>query len=355
MLIKPEIERFAKIKVVGIGGGGGNVLNSMIMSAQIQGVEFIAINTDAQALSVNQAPLKVQIGEELTKGLGSGGNPEIGRKAAEESAEKTRESLEGADMVFITGGMGGGTCTGGAPVIAGVAKGLGALTVGVVTRPFSFEGAKRASQAEEGILNLQDKVDALITIPNQRLLDIVDKKMSILEAFRVADAVLGQAVQGISDLITLPGLINVDFADVRTVMSNAGSALMGIGHASGENRAVTAAKNATVSPLLEVSIDGATGVLINILGGKDLTMHEVDEAARLISEAADAQANIIFGATIDENLTDQIKVTVIATGFSMGATKAINKAAGEAEKENSEGEGSEDDRYEIPTFIRQRG
>lgn len=354
MLIKPEIKSFAKIKVVGVGGGGGNALNSMISLQQIQGVEFIAVNTDAQALSISQSPTKIQIGEKLTKGLGSGGNPEIGKKAAEESSEKLNNILAEADMIFVTGGMGGGTCTGGAEVVAGIAKSLGALTVGVVTRPFAFEGAKRSAQAEEGVAKLQEKVDALITIPNQRLLDIADKKMSILEAFKVADSVLGQAVQGISDLITLPGLINVDFADVRSIMNNAGSALMGIGHASGENRAVAAAQNAISSPLLDVSIDGATGVLINIIGGKELTMHEIDEAARLISEAADPEANIIFGAAIDEKYTDQMKVMVIATGFSMGAAKAINKAVKEVEKGKEREENSQDDRFEIPAFIRQR-
>ena len=354
MFIKPEIERFAKIKVVGIGGGGGNAINSMIAHQQIQGVEFIAINTDAQALSVSQAPQIIQIGEELTKGLGSGGNPEVGRKAAEETAEKLKNAISGADMVFITGGMGGGTCTGAAPVIAAIAKSLGSLTVGVVTKPFPFEGSRRGAQADEGVAALREKVDALITIPNMRILDVVDKKMPILDAFRVADSVLGQAVQGISDLITLPGLINVDFADVRTIMSSAGSALMGIGYSAGENRAVEAAKNAISSPLLEVSIEGATGVLINISGGKDLGMHEAAEAAKLITSAADPNANIIFGAVIDETLTDQIKITVIATGFSMGTAKIIKEAAREVEKESEEGRGLEDDRFEIPTFIRQR-
>ncbi|MEK7610913.1 MAG: cell division protein FtsZ [Patescibacteria group bacterium] len=353
MFIKPEIEKFAKIKVVGVGGGGGNAVASMINTGLIQGVEFVTVNTDKQALAGNPALAKVQIGEALTKGLGSGGQPDIGRKAAEESAEKLQEVLKGCDMVFITGGMGGGTCTGAAPVVARIAKEQGALTVGVVTRPFNFEMSKRASQAEEGINQLREKVDALITIPNQKLLDLVDKKMSIIEAFRMADSVLGQGVQGISDLIVTPGLINVDFADVRTIMTNAGSALMGIGEATGENRATLAAKAAVSSPLLEVSIDGATGLLINIFGGKDLTMHEVDAAARIISEAADPEANVIFGATIDESLSETMRVTVIATGFSLGAAKAIEKAAQES-SDSLKKEKEEDDFFEIPTFIRQK-
>lgn len=315
MLIKPDIAKFAKIRVVGIGGGGCNALNSMIALQQIQGVEFIGINTDAQALLTCQAPTKIQIGENLTKGLGSGGNPEIGKNAAEESAEKIKAVLEDSDMVFITCGEGGGTGTGGTPVIADLAKSLGALTVAVVTRPFGFEGTRRMITAEEGITNLKEKVDTLIVIPNQRLLEVVDKKMTLIDAFKMADSILGQGVQGISDLITLPGLINVDFADVRTIMTDAGSALMGIGTGVGENRAQTAARQATASPLLEISIEGARGVLFNIIGGPDMTMSEVDEAAKIISQAADADANIIFGATIDDQMVDQIKITVIATGF----------------------------------------
>ncbi len=315
MLIKPEVHPFAKIKVVGLGGGGCNALNSMISFQQIQGVEFVGVNTDAQALLTCQAPNKIQIGENLTKGLGSGANPEIGKQAAEESSEKLNEMLRDADMVFITAGMGGGTGTGSAPIVASVAKTLGALTVAVVTKPFHFEGTRRMVYAEEGIDQLRDKVDTLIVIPNQRLLDVVDKKASFLEAFRVADSVLSQGVQGISDLIVMPGLINVDFADVKTIMTDAGSALMGIGTGSGENRAQTAARLAISSPLLEVSIDGARGVLFNVVGGSDLTMTEVDEAAKIIAQAADADANIIFGAAIDENLVDQVKITVIATGF----------------------------------------
>jgi cell division protein FtsZ len=315
MLIKPDVQRFAKIKVVGLGGGGTNALNSMISLQQIQGVEFIAINTDAQALLGNQAPTKVQIGEALTRGLGSGGNPEIGRQAAEESTQKIQDVLEGSDMVFLTAGMGGGTGTGSISVAASVAKQLGALTVAVVTKPFAFEGSRRMMVAEEGIEVLKDKVDALIVIPNQRLLEVVDKTMSLFEAFKLADSVLGQGVQGISDLIVMPGLINVDFADVRTIMTNAGSALMGIGQAGGENRAATAARMAIASPLLEVSIEGAKGVLFNIVGGPDLSMNEVNEAAQIVSQAAEPDANIIFGATIKEDMVDMVKISVIATGF----------------------------------------
>jgi cell division protein FtsZ len=315
MLIKPDIARFAKIKVIGMGGGGCNAINSMIGVNQIAGVDFIGVNTDAQALLLCQAQTKIQIGENLTRGLGAGGNPEIGKQAAEESKEKIQEYLRDTDMVFLTCGEGGGTGTGSTPVIAKIAKEQGALTVAVVTKPFQFEGARRMVNAEEGIMELKDNVDTLIVIPNQRLLEVIDKKMTLLEAFRVTDSVLGQGVQGISDLITMPGLINVDFADVRTIMTNAGSSLMGIGTGVGENRASTAARTAIASPLLEISIEGAKGVLFNITGGPDLTMSEVDEAAKQISQAVDPDANIIFGATIDENLVDQVKITVIATGF----------------------------------------
>lgn len=315
MLIKPDVQRFAKIKVVGLGGGGGNVLNSMINFQQIQGVEFIAVNTDAQALLNNLSPTKVQVGETLTRGLGSGGDPAIGQQAAEESEQKLKDVLQDADMVFLTAGMGGGTGTGAIVVAAGIAKASGALTVAVVTKPFGFEGTRRMLVAEEGIEKLKDKVDALIVIPNQRLLEVVDKNMSLQDAFRLADSVLGQGVQGISDLITMPGLINVDFADVRSIMTNAGSALMGIGQASGDNRAVTAARMAIASPLLEVSIEGAKGVLFTIVGGSDLSMNEVNEAAQVIYQAAEPDANIIFGATIKEDLVDTVKVSVIATGF----------------------------------------
>lgn len=315
MLIKPDLARFAKIKVVGIGGGGSNAVNSMIMNNQINGVDFISVNTDGQALLLSQAQNKIQIGENLTRGLGAGGSPDIGRQAAEESREKIAEYLRDSDMVFLTCGQGGGTGTGATPVFAEIAKELGALTVAVVTKPFHFEGTRRMVSAEEGIANLKDKVDTLIVIPNQRLLEVIDKKMTLVEAFRVTDSVLGQGVQGISDLITMPGLINVDFADVRAIMTNAGSALMGIGTGVGENRASTAARTAVASPLLETTIEGAKGVLFNIIGGNDLTMAEVDEAAKLISSAVDPDANIIFGAIIDEKLVDQIKITVIATGF----------------------------------------
>ncbi|WP_405001304.1 cell division protein FtsZ [Geochorda subterranea] len=307
---------YANIKVVGVGGGGQNAVNRMI-EAELRGVEFIAINTDAQALALSNAPHKLQIGEKLTKGLGAGSMPEIGQKAAEESRDLIREALQGADMVFITAGMGGGTGTGGAPVVAEIAREVAALTVAVVTRPFSFEGRRRMRQAEEGIANLRGRVDTLIVIPNDRLLQVVDKKTSIVDAFRLADDVLRQGVQGISDLITVPGLINLDFADVRTIMSNAGSALMGIGRASGsEDRAVKAARAAVSSPLLESSIQGAKGVLLNITGSSNLGLFEVNEAAQVVIEAADPEANVIFGAVIDDSLNDEVKVTVIATGFS---------------------------------------
>ena len=362
MLIKPEVNRFAKIKVVGIGGAGVNALNSMISLQQIQGVDFVAVNTDAQALLTSQAPTKVQIGEQLTKGLGSGGDPDIGRKAAEESSEKLQEMVKNADMVFITAGMGGGTGTGAGPIIADIARKSGALTVTVVTKPFAFEGAQRRITADEGVENLKDKVDTMIVIPNQRLLDVVDKKMSLLEAFKVADSVLGQGVQGISDIIVIPGLINVDFADVRTIMTNAGSSLMGIGFGSGDNRSSTAARAAIASPLLEISIEGAKGILFNITGGPDLSMFEVDEAAKIISSAADSDANIIFGASIDEEMVDQVKITVIATGFTEDRVRAVEtKEALEslpevatAEEGNGAAEGETDDEFDVPAFMRQR-
>lgn len=315
MLIKPQTTNFAKIRVMGVGGGGSNALNSMISQSNITGVDFISVNTDAQSLLLNQAATKLQIGDNLTKGLGSGGNPEVGRQAAEESYEKIKELIDGTDMLFLTAGMGGGTGTGATPVIAQAAKELNILTVAVVTKPFAFEGTRRMVAAEDGIEELKDKVDTLIVIPNQRILDVVDKKLSLLEAFKVADSVLTQGVQGISELITQPGLINVDFADVKTIMQNAGSALMGIGTGVGENRAQTAARSAVASPLLEISMEGARGVLFNITGGPDLTMTEVDEAAKIIASAADPDANIIFGATIDDTMHDQLKITVVATGF----------------------------------------
>lgn len=329
MLIKPDLARFARIKVIGIGGGGCNAINSMITVNQITGVDFIGVNTDAQALLTSHATTKIQIGDEITRGLGAGGNPEVGRQAAEESIEKIKDHLRDTDMVFLTCGEGGGTGTGATPVIAQQAKEMDILTVAVVTKPFQFEGARRMVNAEEGIERLKDKVDTLIVIPNQRLLDVVDRKMTLLDAFRVTDSVLGQGVQGISDLITMPGLINVDFADVRTIMTDAGSSLMGIGTGVGENRAATAARTAIASPLLEISVDGAKGVLFNITGGPDLTMAEVDEAAKQIAGAVDPDANIIFGATIDESLVDQVKITVVATGFDE-TKKRLQELSGRA-------------------------
>lgn len=310
-----ETHNHAKIKVIGVGGGGGNAINTMI-TCRLEGVDFIAANTDLQALESNQAPIKIPLGGNLTKGLGAGANPEIGRNSALEDRERIAEVLLGADMVFVTAGMGGGTGTGAAPVIAEVARECGALTVGVVTKPFGFEGKKRRRQAEEGIVTLSQCVDTLITIPNDRLLTIAGQKTTMLDAFRKADEVLLNAVQGISDLITIPGLINVDFADVKTIMSNMGRALMGTGRACGERRAIEAAQQAISSPLLEdVSITGATGILINITGGPDLTLFEVNEASSLIQEAAHEDANIIFGSVIDANIVDEVRITVIATGF----------------------------------------
>ncbi len=314
-LVKPNNATFAKIKVIGVGGGGGNAVNSMIESAAIKGVEFIAVNTDAQALLTSKADTKVQIGNNFTRGLGSGADPEVGRAAAEESREKIKDLVFDTDMVFITAGMGGGTGTGASSVIAEIAKESGALTVAVVTKPFMFEGVRRMQSAEEGIAALKDKVDTLIVIPNQRLMEVVNNKVTLLEAFKLADNVLGQGVQGISDLITVPGLINVDFADVKTIMLDSGSALMGIGEASGENRAVTAARMAISSPLLEISIDGAKGILYNIIGSSDMSMSEVADASAIIANAADPDANIIFGATINEDMGSNIKISVIATGF----------------------------------------
>jgi cell division protein FtsZ len=310
----------AVIKVVGIGGGGVNAVNRMI-EVGLKGVEFIAINTDAQALLMSDADVKLDIGRELTRGLGAGANPEVGGKAAEDHADEIEEVLKGADMVFVTAGEGGGTGTGGAPVVARIARSLGALTIGVVTRPFAFEGRRRANQAEEGIATLRDDVDTLIVIPNDRLLSISDRNVSVLDAFKQADQVLLQGVSGITDLITTPGLINLDFADVKSVMSNAGSALMGIGSARGEDRSVAAAEMAVSSPLLEASIDGAHGVLLSIAGGSDLGLFEINEAAALVAQAAHAEANIIFGATIDDALGDEVRVTVIAAGFDGGMPK----------------------------------
>ena len=309
------MDNLANIKVIGVGGGGNNAVNRMI-SAGVKGVEFIAVNCDAQALLLSKAPTRIQIGEKLTKGLGAGANPEIGEKAAEESRDQILDALKGADMVFVTAGMGGGTGTGAAPIVAECAREVGALTVGVVTKPFSFEGKRRMNQAESGIINIKEKVDTLITIPNDRLLQVIDRRTSMLEAFRIADDVLRQGVQGISDLIAVPGLVNLDFADIKTVMSNAGSALMGIGMAKGDDGARAAAEAAIKSPLLEASIEGARGVLFNITGGAELSLFDVTEASNIITEAVDPEANIIFGAVIDETLKDEIRVTVIATGFN---------------------------------------
>lgn len=315
MLVKPRAGQAARIKVVGVGGGGGNALSSMIVEGGISGVEFITINTDAQALLNNKATNKIQIGENLTKGLGSGGDPEIGRLAAEESRDRIKEELSGADMIFITAGEGGGSGTGASPVVAEIAKELDILTIAVVTKPFEFEGTKRKIAADDGIQRLKEKVDTLIIVPNQRILQVVDKKTSILEAFKKIDSVLHQGVKGIAELITTPGLINVDFADVKSIMTNAGTALMGIGMASGEKRALAAIKQAISSPLLDISIEGARGVLFNIVGGPDLTMSEIDEAATIIQKTVDPDADIIFGAVIDDKMMDTIKITLIATKF----------------------------------------
>jgi cell division protein FtsZ len=319
--IKPDLETFAKIKVVGVGGSGGNAITRMI-DAKIRGVEFVAINTDAQALHHSKAQEKIHIGKNLTKGLGAGMNPEIGRQAAEENRDEIQEVLKGADMVFVTCGLGGGTGSGAAPIVAETAKELGALTVGVVTRPFSFEGSQRRSIADEALANLRERVDTIITIPNDKLLSIIDRKMTLINAFRIVDDVLRQGVQGISDLITKKGEVNVDFADVRAVMQDSGSALMGIGIASGENRAVEAAKAAINSPLLELSIDGAKGVLFNISGSNDLTMLEVNEAANVITENIDPNAKVIFGTVVDDQVRKgEIQVTVVATGFDDGSSQ----------------------------------
>jgi len=353
----------ARIKVVGVGGGGGNAVNTMI-AAGLPGVDFIAANTDSQALKANLAPIKMQLGEKLTRGLGAGGNPEVGKRAAQEDVERLREYLGEADMIFITAGMGGGTGTGAAPIIAKVAKELGSLTVGVVTKPFTFEGKRRMKQADEGMKELKASVDTLIAIPNQRLLSVAGRNSSILETFKKADDVLLQAVRGISDLITVHGLINLDFADVRTIMSEMGMAMMGAAIAQGENRAVEAAQKAISSPLLEeVSIQGARGVLINITGGPDLSLHEVNEAATLIQEEADEEANIIFGAVIDESMGDEVRITVIATGFGEqpqagekprpGPRDARAAGAGEGRPVKRLGLLAEDE-LDVPTWQRRR-
>ncbi|MDI3476605.1 MAG: cell division protein FtsZ [Thermoanaerobacterium sp.] len=355
--IETDMEQFANIKVIGVGGGGGNAVNRMI-EAGLKGVEFIAINTDKQALYMSKAETKIQIGDKLTKGLGAGANPEIGKKAAEETKDEIEKIISGADMVFITAGMGGGTGTGAAPVVAEITKELGILTVGVVTKPFTFEGRKRMAHAEMGIGELKKHVDALVTIPNDRLLQVAEKKTSMLDAFKIADDVLRQGVQGISDLIAVPGLVNVDFADVKTIMMETGLAHMGIGIASGENKATEAAKQAVQSPLLETSIEGARGILLNIAGGSNLSIFEVNEAANYIYETADPDANIIFGAVIDESLEDQIRITVIATGFEK-KFEAEKKPKIEKEikqqnevKEINEAIKFDNDDLDIPTFLR---
>ncbi|ADH99170.1 cell division protein FtsZ [Salisediminibacterium selenitireducens] len=365
-----DTDQLATIKVIGVGGGGSNAVNRMIENG-LQGVEFIAVNTDAQALQLSKAEHKLQLGGKLTRGLGAGANPDIGKKAAEESRDQLEEYLTGADMVFITAGMGGGTGTGAAPVIAEIAKEAGALTVGVVTKPFTFEGRRRMNQAQTGISDLKEKVDTLIVIPNDRLMEIVDKNTPMIEAFREADNVLRQGVQGISDLIAVPGLINLDFADVKTIMSEKGSALMGIGIATGESRAAEAAKKAISSPLLETSVDGAQGVLMNITGGTNLSLFEVHEAAEIVSSASDEEVNMIFGSVINDNLKDEIIVTVIATGFDEASQQ---KAQPKRSKPNAQKSGRQEqkdqpqqkaaeveetsqeeiDTLDIPTFLRNR-
>ncbi|WP_123039871.1 cell division protein FtsZ [Cohnella candidum] len=364
-----EMEPLAKIKVIGVGGGGSNAVNRMIEGG-VKNVDFITVNTDAQALQLTKSEQKLQIGDKLTRGLGAGANPEVGKKAAEESREFILNTLRGSDMVFVTAGMGGGTGTGAAPVIAELAKESGALTVGVVTRPFTFEGRRRSQHAELGIEALKEKVDTLIVIPNDRLLEIVDKKTPMTEAFRIADNVLMQAVQGISDLIAVPGLINLDFADVKTIMTERGSALMGIGTANGENRATEAARKAIMSPLLETSIDGARGVIMNITGGSNLSLYEVNEAAEIVIAACDPEVNMIFGASIDDSMREDIKVTVIATGFEQKApnrrpsspmpTEATQQSSSSSEVRqagNLRPFGSQNlssDQLDIPAFLRNR-
>ena len=344
------VENSAQIKVIGIGGAGSNAVNRMIEQG-IQGVEFVSINTDAQALMLSSAPQRLRIGDKLTKGLGAGGQPDIGEKAGQESTEEIKALLKGADMIFVTCGMGGGTGTGAAPVVARLAKESGALTIGVVTKPFSFEGNRRRRVADEGISHLKESVDTLIVIPNDRLLQVVDKKASIQQAFRVADDVLRQGIQGISELITIPGLINTDFADVRSVMNEGGSALMAIGQANGDNRAQTAAEQAIHSMLLDVSIDGAQGILFNVTGGPDLSLYEVNEAAEIIRRTADPDANIIFGAVVDPNMKDGIRITVIATGFD--AIKEQKMPTGEDSKTLEFPKRTYDrDDLDIPAFLR---
>lgn len=371
MKSRNQMESFARIKVVGVGGGGCNAVNRMIGEG-VQGIEFVAVNTDAQALLLAQAPTRVRIGDKLTRGLGSGGDPEKGRKAAEESADELYEVLKGSDMVFITAGIGGGTGTGAAPVVAQIAREVGALTIGVVTRPFTFEGARRSNAAEGGIALLKEQVDTLIVIPNDRLLQIVEQRSSLSEAFSIADDVLRQGIQGISELITIPGLINLDFADVRTIMSEGGAALMAVGSGSGENRAQEAAEKAITSDLLDITIDGARGILFNVTGGPSLSLFEVNNAAAIIKETAHPDVNLIFGAVIDPDMGDEIRITVIATGFDrkgmprrMLRTRKPDKAQGQKGKQQGQSAevmsgaelqpasfNSED--LDIPTFLRKR-
>jgi cell division protein FtsZ len=363
----PQMESFARIKVVGVGGGGSNAVNRMIEEGPA-GIEFVAVNTDAQALLLSNAPTRVRIGDKLTRGLGAGGNPEVGQKAAEESAEELYEVLKGSDMVFIAAGIGGGTGTGAAPIVAQIAKEIGALTIGVVTRPFTFEGAKRAQSAESGITQLKEQADTLIVIPNDRLLQIADKRASLHDAFKLADDVLRQGIQGISELITVPGLINLDFADVRTIMSEGGAALMAVGRASGEDRARVAAEQAISSQLLDITIDGARGILFNVTGGHDLSLFEVNQAAAIIKETAHPDVNLIFGAVIDPTLGDELHVTVIATGFertgsvrqsmrrarSRTEARAKDGVAGPAAMEDFQPQVFDVNDLDIPAFLRRR-
>lgn len=372
--IKPPFETFARIKVVGVGGGGNKAIQRM-MHSKIYGVEFVAVNLDAQDLNTANAPVKILIGKNLTRGLGAGMNPEIGRQAASENRDEIQDALKGSDMVFVTMGLGGGTGSGAGPVIASIARDSGALTVGVVTKPFSFEGAARSRIAEEAWQTLKDNVDSLITIPNDRLLSIIDRKTPLLEAFAKVDDVLRQGVQGISDLITIPGLVNVDFADVKAVMANSGSALMGIGSATGDDRAIEAAKMAISSPLLEVAIDGARGVLFNVSGGADMAMAEINEAAKIITDKIDPNAKVIFGAVQDDKLKKgELKITVIATGFNNGASKEVGRPIGPTLFEDASSgnginkqrpiqpvskpeiidEGLDDKEFDIPAFIRRK-
>jgi cell division protein FtsZ len=347
----PKIEHFAQIRVIGVGGGGSNAVNRMVEEG-IAGVDFIAVNTDAQALMLSNAPTRVRIGDKLTRGLGVGGDPDQGRKAAEESADDLYKVLEGSDMVFITAGMGGGTGTGSAPVIAKIAREMDVLTIGIVTRPFSFEGRKRSEVSELGIEALKDEVDTLIVIPNDRLLEIVEKRVSLEDAFRLADDVLRQGIQGISELITIPGLINLDFADVRAVMSEGGAALMAVGRAGGENRAIEAAHQAMASRLLDITINGARGVLFNVTGGSSLTLYEVNEAASIIRESSHADVNLIFGAVIDESMGDDIRITVIATGFDGDSMRPRSRRAQAQEGIDLPLPAFDQDDLEIPAFLR---